>query len=564
MWGFPRMNKYATKDTSNKEVINTLFNKMQSKFKDKDYFTCSNVTYNKLCGFRLINALKPIFNEYLKLGWIKEGDKKGRFIFNNPPKEEEEAFNEDSFTESYRDELEEEIRNHKRFLITTAVVRKEVNSPFVEAIKNYAKRNDALVLILPSDIANSTKEEEKTVELDPKLKDFKIVYKDVYLNKNLCLCTIKTSAKQIQTLTGLARIATKKEASVIVASTKHFLEYVPNRHDEVPLALMTTGAITVNNYDTDKYMSKRTAYLAENDHIYGAVVVDVEDDSIFHFRHITATPEGSFVDLGIQYNPDGTTEQLEHSVFVMGDSHTESIDKNLHDSVMDFVDEMNVDTVILHDIFNGASITHHDNGKYLTKGIKAIEGKLSLEKECIGVKRYLEVVLSHVRKVIVVSSNHDRHLDRYLDEGRFLQDPINLQLALELASAFMKKLNPLQYMIEEKLNLKTPNIKWLKEDESFKKYSIEFGVHGDSGANGARGSLTTFEKGLCNCVTAHTHTAKIIRNSCSVGTVSKTDMGYNHGLSNWTHTCALCYNNGTKQLINFIMNKKGEYSCRVL
>ena len=31
------MNKYVTNGISNKEVINTLFNKMQSKFKDKDY-----------------------------------------------------------------------------------------------------------------------------------------------------------------------------------------------------------------------------------------------------------------------------------------------------------------------------------------------------------------------------------------------------------------------------------------------------------------------------------------------------------------------------------------------
>ena len=561
-----RESKYISRHIPNQERVKLLFKKMQEKLKEKDYFTLGNVTHDKMLGFKVIETLKPIFNQFIKDGLIEEAGKEGRYRFTiniNADKNDSitDSFNEDNFTESYRDDLEEEIKRHRRFVITTAVVKKEVNENFLNALKNYAKRMNALVLVLPSDIANSTKDKEKKVELDPKLKDFKIVYKDVYLNNNLCICTIKTSAKQIQTLTGLARIATKKEASIIVASTKHFLEYIPNRISDIPFALMTTGAITVNNYDTDKYMSKRTAYIAENDHMYGAVVVDLEDENIFHFRHVTAANDGSFVDLGIQYNPDGSSNFVNHSVFVMGDSHVESLNKELHNTVMSFIRNMNVDTVVLHDIFNGTSISHHDNGKYLTKGIKALEGKLSLENECVGVKRYLEIIASHVKNVVIPSANHNRHLDRFLDEGRFLNDPINLKLSLKLASAFMDGKNPLQYMIEDILGFKVPSVKWLKRDESYVKYGIELGYHSDDGANGAKGNLSVYEKGLSNCVTAHTHTAKIIRNSCSVGTMSVTDMDYNHGLSNWTHTCALCYNNGTKQLINFIKNKEGRYTC---
>ena len=98
-------------------------------------------------------------------------------------------------------------------------------------------------------------------------------------------------------------------------------------------------------------------------------------------------------------------------------------------------------------------------------------------------------------------------------------------------------------------------------DEKYKVYGVECSCHGDVGACGARASLHTFEKGLGNSVTAHTHTAAIQRNVCSVGTMSLMDMGYNKGLSNWTHTNCLIYKNGTKQLINFIPDKNGNYKC---
>ena len=550
--------QYSTFDLNNPEKIENLFNKLKNNFRGREYFNLSDVTHNNICGFTHIDALKPFIDKLVAEGKLNKGDKKSRFSI---PFELEdiESFNEDTFTEDYRSDLEEEIKKYKTFVITTAVVGKEVNEPFLNSIKNYAKQNNALVLVLPSDIVNSTNEKVKKLELDPKLSNFKVVYKDIYLNNNLCLCTIKTSAKQIKTLTGLDRISTKKQASIILASTKQFLDYVPNRKLDIPFAVMTTGAITVNNYDTDKYMSKRTAYVAENDHMYGAIVVEIEDDSKFHFRNVVATEEGYFTDLSKEYRPDGTVVELNGTVLVMGDSHTEMLDKELHDAVMDMASDMNVETLVVHDIFNGTSISHHDNGKLLTKGMKAIAGRLSLETECEGVKRYLEILSNNVKNVVIVSSNHDRHLDRFLDEGRFMSDPINLKISLRLANAFMENKNPLQYMIETVLGFSKKNVKWLKRDESYLKYGIELGNHGDEGVNGAKGSLGAFEKGLWNCVTAHTHSAKIIRNSCSVGTMSNLDMEYNHGLSNWTHTCALCYNNGTKQLINFIKNKKGIY-----
>lgn len=540
-------------------------------------FTSSMVQRAMPGTFKSKKDIVPVLEECVRDGLIVQ-ESKCRFAFSSPKQNIQkyltcpikvnstelnnfdETFSEDDFSEEYRSELEEEVKKYSKFVVTTAVVDKPVNEKFLESIKNYAKRNEALVLILPSDIRNKKENSDiKAMNLDPKLKDFRIVYKDLYLNKNLCLCSIKTSAKQIKTLTGLDRIATKKDASIIVASTKQFEENVPTQKGKVPLRTVTTGAITVSNYDTDRYMSKRTAYLAEEDHMFGAAVVELVDDNLFHLRVIEGSKNDTFTDLGVEYKPDGSIVYLRDNVFVMGDSHTDRLNKKLHKGLMNMVDSMSIDTVVLHDIFNATSITHHDKGKNLTRAIKALENKSSLEKEGETLKSYLEDIKEHVRNIVVVNSNHDRHLETYLEEGRYVNDPINSYTAHKLAIAYMEKKNPLKYLLEDLLGLNCHYIKWLKQDEEFNRYGVELSAHGDSGCNGAKGSLVVFEKGIGNCVTAHTHSAKRLRRACCVGVTGELDQVYNKGMTTWSHTCLLLHSNGTKQLIHFIPDKSGNY-----
>ena len=476
------------------------------------------------------------------------------------------SFNEDYFSESYREDLEKEIKKYKKFVITTAVVDKPVDVNFYNSIKNYAKRNNALVLVLPSDIKNTTKKEKKVMELDPRLKDFKIVFKDtngesrdLYLNANLCLCSVKTSAKQLNPPTGLPRIATGKDSSIIIGATKLFEMSIPTWKGEVPKRLLTTGAITVGNYATEKYMSQRTSYLAEEDHMLGAVVVELLDNNFFFARQVEGSKEGAFTDLGVSYNPDGTITHLKDNVMVLGDIHTERLDRELFYSVMNSTKDLKVNEVVLHDMFNGTSVSHHDKGKNLDKAMKAMQGRLNLEKEGRQICKLLELTSNYVKNIVVVRSNHDTHLDKYLNTTQYLEDYENSYIAHILALAYMEGKNTLQCLVEEVLETKIKGIKWLKQDESYKRYGAQLGAHGDKGANGAKGSLESLEKWLGNCVIGHSHTGKRIRKACSVGMVGELDQSYNEGLSNWSRTCCLCCSDGTKQLIHFIPMDNGKY-----
>ena len=556
---------------STKEAVNKLSQEIilqRAKNSGKgDEFTPALFCNCELLGLKKVSKIKPVLEKMVKEGKLQRGLKKDSYKLPYTPEEVQdeqpsvEEEQEEVYNQEYREALEKEIKKYKRFVVTTAVMGKEVNKPFLDSVKNYAKRNKALLLVLPCEDVSSRGKKAAPIELSSDLKDFRVVFKDTYLNRNLCLCAIKVSAKQINPLTGLDRLPINRQASIIVASPKVFLKYIPNMHYDIPPALMTTGAITVNDYDNDRYMSKRTSTLAENDHAYGVVLIEVENENIFHFRHAQASEEGSLTDLGVEYLPDGSIRKMKDTVMVVGDTHIGYHDKELHEEVMKLCKKVNATKVVLHDIFNGTSITHHDLGKNITRAIKAESNKLGLEDECVAVKNYLQDIENRGMEVYIPEANHHTHLTKYLERGGYVTDPINHKFSLKLAVATLEGMNPLKYAIESLLGFKRKDVHWLEVDKSCKFYGVECSAHGSTGANGSRGNLAIFERGLGNCVTAHTHSAAIQRNAYCVGTVGEMDMGYNNGLSSWTRTCCLIYSNGTKQLVNFIPDKDGDYSC---
>ena len=534
----------------------------------KGPFGVSLLSSRKAMGRKTVSEITPFVNELVEAGALKES-KKGvfkatRYELKGGTAEKYIQDQEDAqAVQEYRDALEEEIKKYKRFVVTTAVMGKDAYSPFAESLRNYAARNNALMLVLPCEDVVSRGKKAAPIELSADLKDFRVVFKDTYLNKNLCLSAIKVSAKQINPLSGLDRLTVDRQASLIVASPKVFLRYIPNMHYDVPHALMTTGAVTINNYDNDRYMSKRTSALAENDHTYGAIIIEVENEKIFHFRHVRASETGSFTDLGVEYLPDGTINNMLGTVLVMGDTHVGYHDIELHEKAMELAMLTNVSEVVLHDIFHGSSISHHDWSKSVTRAQRAQQGKLCLEDECIAVKSYLEDIEERGYKITIVNSNHDGHLLRYLQEGRYVSDPMNLKFASELVTPAIDNLNPLQYAIESILGFCKDTVEWLGIDVSKRIYGVEIAQHGSKGANGGRGNKTTYENGLGDCIVAHSHSAGIQRKVFTVGTVGQMDMGYNEGLSSWTRTCGLIYKDGTKQLVNFIANKNGDYTYTI-
>lgn len=452
---------------------------------------------------------------------------------------------ENLFTKKRRTALSKDLRKYNRFLVTTAVAGCEIDDLFLSAMETYCEKNDAAILVLIAADPAAAVSPKGLGYIDKRLQKHHIISKDTALNRNVGLSTIKLSAKMIDPTTGLNRIG-QRDGSTLYASPKQRLKLTPTSNFKIPHALMGTGAVTLPNYRSQRYMSQRTATIAEYDHVMGAIVVEVVDSRLFHFRQIQAETGGAFIDLGTSYSPDGTTEFVGAAALTPGDLHVGYTDPDVERAIYEVGKVVKPEYVLLHDFFTGASVDHHLEGRFIDR---AKEFGPSLDGEVSQLAQKARE-LSEIGKLVVIKSNHDLWLDRYLQEFRFRDDPQNLRYALGLAAMLYDGYDPLAAEVDRL----APGAvhRWLKRDDDFIVAGIQHGAHGDKGPNGARGSLAAMERAYGKSVTGHSHTPEILRGAWVVGTSTPLRMHYTAGPSSWLQSMIITYRNGSRQLINVL------------
>jgi len=468
-----------------------------------------------------------------------------------------DVYIEDIMTEQQLDKLRDAVKNNKRFIVTTAVTGCELDTGMYKSIKQYCTLNKAELLVLVASDPASNLDKGSLGRIDKRLLNEAIVIEDTHLNSNIFLSTIKLSAKAIDPITGLGRLG-QRDGSFIFASPKQRLKSSPVSNTKPPHFLMTTGAITVSDYTSSSYMSNKTAHIAEHDHVMGGLIIEIGDSDEYHFRQFQCDGKGRFIDLGVRY--DGKeTKDIQPEAFVLGDWHSGSTCPMSKDVWKTISNKLKPKMLIMHDLFDGRSINHHEEMNVDSKAKRAMKGHLNLSDELKLVANDLKELCTWTDKVIVVKSNHDEFLQRFLQKGDFKNDPYNyktfLQLALEYVSS---NKDPLKYGVEEIGELDPSlhsKVQWLVRDEDLRIAGIQLGAHGDKGANGSRGGLKSMEFAYGNSVSGHSHSPEIIRGAWQVGTSSVLKLGYNIGPSSWLNTSCLVYPNGQRQLINAIDGK---------
>ena len=445
--------------------------------------------------------------------------------------------------------IKEELVGFKKFVITTAVNGCEVHQGFLESIYNYCEIHNAALIILPSNDPAHNLQNKYAWDFDPVVKKH-LVFDDLRLNSNLFISCIKLGAKQIDPITGLARIG-QRNGSFIYASPKQRLKYVAVGNNKMPHALMTTGALTRPDYKTTRFFSERTAYIATEDHVLGAIVVELENNNLFHFRQIQADQSGAFIDLAKKYSAD-SVEPCTPEAIILGDLHSGETDPVAVHCFEDLIKETKPTKIVIHDAFSGVSCNPHQ----MMKTIQEAKNPLNLSDEFKTLSKDLSYISTLAKEIIVVKSNHDIFLDRYLDSGLFIQHKHNYKLCLELCLAMLDNHNPIKFALENKFDLKNKHkFTWLSRDDDYKIAGIQIAAHGDCGPNGSKGNLKGSELSYQNCVVGHSHSAEILRDSWCVGTLTYLKLNYNIGPSSWTQTSCLVYKNGSRQLINCINGK---------
>jgi predicted phosphodiesterase len=422
----------------------------------------------------------------------------------------------------------------KRYVITTLVSEANVNEKFLASLKNYCKKNKAELIQIPTNLYRLTEDQQLD---DSILKDNR------HLNRHLLISLLPINPEQVDPITGLDRL-TPNHKSVIYASPKQRLKSIPSPSEKLPRVLMTPGAVTHPNIKNTK-----RSIISNKDHVAGAIVVEIQTKSVYHYRQVQAAKDGSFVDLGVKYTPTSTSPmQLE--ALIPGDWHSGFTDPKVKRVVLQALNKYKPKHLVLHDFFDSYAINHHVETKILQR---ARMGKLnSLVRELKHASDDLALLASRSKNVVIVKSNHDEFIDRWLNEGKYVTDVNNHVIGLELALAKAQGSDPLEYGLR-KYN-RFNNVTFLKSDSSFKitNRNVELAAHGHRGANGSRGSANNLEKCYQNIVYGHSHSPEILRGAWVMGTSSYLKLDYNEGPSSWLQTMCFVYSNGDRQLINIV------------
>lgn len=466
----------------------------------------------------------------------------------------ENLIDESVFTDENMQNLENLVEGKSTIVISTAVTGSQVHNGFYDSIKNFVEKTDGVDLYIPvTDPAA-----DASWDISPKLGADHIVFGDLALNSNLYISGLKMSAKYIDPTAGAGRLSHKM--SFIFGSPKQHMKPKANSNFKHPHISMGTGAITKPNYKTSRYMSERTAKLAEFDHKIGAVVVELDSEDRYYFRQIQATAGGSFADLGKLYKPTGEVVDYAPEYFVMGDLHPGESDPVAVDCWEDVIKETKARNVVVHDGFNGHSISHWLMDKIMEKTMMAKAGMTNLEAEGKLCSESLKRILSWLPedgKIYMVPSNHNDFLYRYLNDKRFVKDYENLDFVVKvLLTKVLNGEDPAKVLVEHFLTAKEKSrIVWWTEDEDYRYAGVQLASHGDRGPNGGKGNIRNQEESYGPCIIGHSHTPGIFREAYQVGTTTHRKLKYSKGPSSWMQTSCLLYRNGSRQLINCIDGK---------
>ena len=288
-------------------------------------------------------------------------------------------------------------------------------------------------------------------------------------------------------------------------------------------------------------------------HQYGFVYVEILDNQIFKAYQIESTQKGDFQHLTRKYH-SGQVMDTQPEALILGDWHNGDTDPWVRKESIKMISELKPKRVVFHDIFNGHSINHHEKGQLLAELRNLRDNRIYLEDEMRAV--YNEIWYFSEKfpdtKFIVVRSNHDDFLEKYINHKMFIDDPKNFLFTCSIIPRIRdEKKIPLQEALSLIGDLPT-NVRFTQQDESLRVYGIELANHGHLGANGSKGSPNQFNSLNLKMITGHTHSPKLMENGMVVGTSTHLKLGYTHGASSWLNAHGILYSNGKYGLLTLI------------
>jgi len=181
-----------------------------------------------------------------------------------------------------------------------------------------------------------------------------------------------------------------------------------------------------------------------------------------------------------------------------------------------------------------------------------------------GVVRFLSRLLKRGTTPVVVESNHDLGLERYVREGRYRMDPVNVRFGLKLDDAYLSareaqaraldagdpvpSFSLLEHAARGMSEDALDGVQWVHDGKSYIVDDVECGNHGFRGANGAKGTISGFARIGRKMSIGDKHSPEIMDGVYCAGTMTL-QHGYNKGPSAWAVTHVIQYPNAKRSLI---------------
>jgi hypothetical protein len=367
--------------------------------------------------------------------------------------------------------------------------------------------------------------------------------------------------------------------SGIFPHVKIALESIASGKNEGVKLNYTTGTVTQRNY-----IAKKAGLKADFHHCYGALLVEVDSEGSWWCRQLNADSEGTIYDLDKMFRPDGLRSGERVEAISWGDIHAASLDgdvfraswggdvtRRYRPTEPSMIDTLRPKVQFMHDVLDFRSRNHHDFKNPHKRYQRHVEGTGDVREEVTGVAEFLGTAHRDWCQTVVVDSNHDDALTRWLREADYRDDPLNAEFFLEAQLAIFRSIratetgrqpmlvphndfHTLEWAITHVAPKAAPQVKYLRADESYvicadASGGIECGMHGHLGANGARGSAAGFAKMGRKAIVGHSHQAGIVDGVYVGGVSAYLDQGYNRGPSSWSHSHVVCYPNGKRAII---------------
>ena len=485
----------------------------------------------------------------------------------------------------------ESLTHNRYFILTSAQDCSEVHEDFWNALNVYAKwLGECEIIVSGFTYSKKLFEDHDTrsakVGFHPSIDPF-IVHDRIRIGDEVDFCgEMNTLPTAVTPLSGFSTYTRGRWG--IFPHPKVQLESVATMKHERAKQLISTGSITLPNYVRKKAGIKATFH-----HQIGAVLVEMTPDGATYCRHLLTTDleNGSFYDLDRYVTSEEVTTGHRVEAITYGDIHIEKLDaevalltwgydkdekvswaesnwrrdsdgfvsseSDLMDSPLPLIYRLRPKYEFYHDLFDMSARNHHSIKDIHFRFDAHVRGGHKDDVQA-GIERCANFITENHREEcvsIVVESNHDQALLKWLKTADYREDPANAVFFLDCQLWLYRQIEAgvsspdIFQAVMREAGIPEETV-FCNEDQSFIICGdIECGMHGHLGPNGSRGSPLGISRSGNKSVTGHTHSPSIRDGAYVAGVSGRLDMGYNRGPSSWSHSHVIIYSNGKRTII---------------